>query len=266
MTVTGTRLRPRRRWVWVLVALATAAAFVVPFRLRFVTPAGMQHATQVPVSYLRAIRNLEVTANGGVTVMIRAGQPGRVTVGGVMSWTLRKPTVSQAWQGGTFLLGATCPKLNPFGTCGASIVIGVPAGTAVQVQAGAGSVTVAGLTGPLHLSATSGLLTARNISGPVWASVTSGSLVARTGVSSQRFDAFASTGYLAIDFSSRPRSVAVGLGSGSASITVPPGSRYRIVSSGPLYVTPGLSDSRSDLVLTATVGAGVARVGYPGGR
>lgn len=268
MTIAGTAPRPRRRWIWVLVAVATVSAFVAPFRLKIDVPKTSTHALDPAAKYQRDISSLQVQADYGVMVTIRAGRPGHVTVSGSLSWTLRKPTVTQVWRGGRFLVGATCPKVNPFGSCEASIVIGIPAGTAVQAQAGEGSVSVIGLTGPLHLSATSGLVTVRNISGPAWISVTSGGVVARTGVRSQQFDAVTSTGQLIIDFSSRPRSVAIAIGAGSAVITVPPRARYRIVSSrgaGALYVAPGLRDARSDLVLTATIGTGAARIGYPPG-
>ena len=269
MTGAGTGGRPRRRWVWALVALATVTVFAVPFRLRFIAPKhGMQHAVDPRVNYRRGISDLQVQANGGTVVTIRAGLPDQVTVSGFLSWALGKPTITQSWHGGTLHVGATCPKFDPFGGCQVMLVVSVPAGTAVQAQAGAGSMTVTGLSGPVHLTGTSGILVARDDSGPVWATVTSGSVVARSGLTSQHFYASATSGQIALAFSAGPRTVSVGLGSGSADITVPAGSRYRIVrslGSGLLNVAPGLSDAGSDLVLTATVGSGVARIGYPAG-
>ncbi len=258
--------RPRRRWVWVLVTLATAAAFVVPFRLSLTVPTGnLRHVVDGPVSYRRKVSALQVQANGGAAVTIRAGRPGRVTVSSSLSWAVTKPTVTLTWQASTLWVGATCPKLAPFGVCQASIVIVVPAATPVQAQSGAGVVTVAGLTGPLHLSGTSGLLTARDVSGPVWASVTSGSLLAGSGLTSQHIVASATTGLIALDFTARPRSVAVSVGSGSARIALPAGSRYRIaisVGAGSVYVAPGLTDAGSASVLTARIGTGAANIGY----
>lgn len=268
MTSAGTLPRPRRRWVWVLVALATAAAFAVPFRLQLVPKGGLQHGVDSPVVYRRDISDLQVLASGGTAVAIRAGRPGQVTVSTSLSWGFRKPAVSQVWHGGTFWLGATCPEPDPFGRCQVSTVISVPAGTAVRAQAGAGTVTVADLSGPLHLSATSGLLMARDVSGPVWATVTSGTVLARSNLTSPHFYVSATSGHIALAFAGPPRTVAVGLGAGSAEITVPVGSRYRIVrslGSGVLAVAPGLSDVGSDLVLMATVGSGAATIGYPAG-
>jgi hypothetical protein len=252
----------------VLVALATAAVFAVPFRLRYVPSVNRHHALDPPVSYRRDISSLQVQTNRGAVVTIVAGRPGQVTVSSSASWTVGKPVLTEAWRDGNFRFAATCPKLDPFGDCSASVVIEVPAGTAVHAQAGAGSVTVTGMTGPLHMSATSGLLTVRNVSGPVWASVTSGSLIGPSVLTSQRFVASATTGQIMLDFGVPPQSMAVSVGDGSAVITLPTGSRYRIASSpgpGALDIAPGLSDPRSGLVLAATIGAGAVSIGYPPG-
>jgi hypothetical protein len=209
-----------------------------------------------------------VRTNGGVAVAIRAGRPGEVAVTSSLSWAVRKPTVSQIWLGGSLRVGVACPKLDPFGGCQASIVISIPAGTPVQAQAGAGTVTVDGLSGPLHLSATSGVVVARNVSGPVWATVTSGSVVAHTGLASDQLSASASSGLVALAFTARPERLTIGVGSGSARITVPAGTRYHIVSSagsGLVSLAPGLSDSGSGQFIAVSVGAGQATIGYPAG-
>jgi hypothetical protein len=110
------------------------------------------------------------------------------------------------------------------------------------------------------------MLTAANISGPVWASVTSGSMVANSGLTSQRFSASATSGQITLGFRAPPHVLAAALGAGDAEITLPAGSRYRIVSSsgaGALSVAPGLSDARSGSVLTVTIRTGAASIGYP---
>lgn len=266
--MTSPGMRPRRRWVWVLVALATAATFAVPFRLQIVTKGGSHHEADTPVVYRRGISDLQVQATTGTAVAIRAGRPGQVTVASSMSWAFHRPTVSHGWHGRSFWLATTCSRPYFFGGCQASIVISVPAGTAVQAQAGAGTVTVAGLTGPLHLSATSGLLMVRDVSGPVWTTVTSGVVDAHTGLTSSQFSASASSGDLTLAFASRPQRLAIAVGAGSAGITLPPGSRYHIVrsgSAGPVYTAPGLSDAQSGQVIAVSVGTGEATIGYPAG-
>ena len=211
MTIPGLP-RQRRRWVWVLVAVATATVFATGFRLQLVPKGGNHPAAGSPVVYRRDISGLQVQADGGATVAIRVGGPGQVTVSTALSWTFVKPTINQAWHGGNLWVGATCPKADPFGGCQASIVIVVPAGTPVQAQAGAGTVTVTGLSGPLHLSATSGQLMTSDVSGPVWATVTSGSVIARAGLTSQHFSASAATGQLTLAFTAPPLNLAIGVG------------------------------------------------------
>jgi hypothetical protein len=74
------------------------------------------------------------------------------------------------------------------------------------------------------------------------------------------------SGLIDLIFTARPRTTAVVVGSGSASITVPNGSRYRVLDTSPgalLYLAPGLSDPRSSLLLSAVVGTGEARISYP---
>jgi hypothetical protein len=267
MNDAGSLQRPRRRWVWVLVALVTATVLGVPFaRGQAIPKVDDHHAFVAPVSYLRDVAALRVQADEGTVVTIRAGRPGQVTESSVSSWAFRKPAIRQTWQGGSFVVSVTCPKPMPLGQCQANVIIAIPAGTAVQAQAGGGTVTVSGLTGPLHLAATSGLLIARDVSGPFWATVTSGSMDARTGLTSSHFSASAVTGLLTLAFATRPQRLTIGVGTGSAVITVPSGSQYHIVSShgpGAVSVAPGLSDARSGQVIAVRVGDGAATIGYP---
>lgn len=249
-----------------LVALATATAVAVPVTLLVAVKAGIQHQSGPLLRYRRAITDLQVLANSAGTITIQAGQPGQVTLRSTLSWLVRKPAITQSWQGGILRIAATCPKFDPFEDCQASVTISVPAGTAVQGQAGPGSLTVIGLRGSLHLAATSGSLLVRNVSGPVWATAQSGSVMARSGLRSPILRAAVTTGLIDLSFSTRPRSVAIVVGSGSATVTVPTGSRYRVLGSGGpgiRYLAPGLSDPASGLLLTVVVGTGEARIGYP---
>jgi hypothetical protein len=258
------RPRPRRRWIWVLVALATTACFVVPVTFRVALKSGLQHAYLPVVTYRQPITELDVQTDAGGSIMIKAGRAGQVSVDTTLSWLVRRPDVSRTWRRGVLDVAATCPKFNPFEDCGANITIGVPPGTAVRAAAGAGSVVVKGLTGPLHLSATAGQVLARQVSGPLWATATSGSVVAGQDVTSSRVYATVTTGQIALHLRNRPQELALAVGAGSASIALPPGSRYRIDSSvgGTLSVAPGLNDSRSDAVITISVATGAARIGY----
>jgi hypothetical protein len=60
----------------------------------------------------------------------------------------------------------------------------------------------------------------------------------------------------------------IAIGSGSATITVPAGTRLRVLGdagSGLLKVAPGVADNSAPDTLTATIGTGRFVVGYPAG-
>ena len=143
--------RPRRRWIWVIVALLTALVFVPPFALRIGLKIDIQHqSAPVPVA-ARPVTALQVDAPAG-SVIISPGTGRRVTMSATAAWLVRRPVVTQAWDGSTLRVTAACPRLNPFEDCQEGLVIHVPAGLTVRVSVGSGSVSAVGLTGPLHLT------------------------------------------------------------------------------------------------------------------
>jgi hypothetical protein len=259
------RPRPRRRWIWAIVALLTTLVLVPPFALRIGLKIDIQHQTApVPVA-ARPVTALQVDAPGG-SVSISAGPGAHVTMSSTAAWLVRKPVVTQAWHGDTLKVTAACPRLNPFEDCQEGLTIRVPSDVAVRVSVGSGSVAALGLTGPLHLTATSGAFTLTDVRGPVWAAVTSGSLTAE-GEGSSAVHATAGSGSLQLDFDTPPQLVALALGSGSAGVIVPPGTRYRVsVRAGPgaVNIQRGLRDSTSPQVIRASVGTGSLAVQYPG--
>jgi hypothetical protein len=256
--------RPRRRWVWVVVAVLTALVAVPPFALRIWLKADIQHETAaVPVA-ARPVTALRVDSPGA-DVDISQGPGRHITMSGTAAWLVRKPAVAQVWHGRTLQVSAVCPRLNPFQDCQEDLVVQVPAGITVQVDVGSGSVSARGLTGPLHLTATTGAIMLTDIRGPVWASVTSGSMTAQ-GLGSSQLHASARAGSLALNFASPPQLLALTVGSGSASVFVPPGTRYRVsvrARRGSVHVQPGLGGGNSAQVITATVGSGSLAIWYP---
>jgi hypothetical protein len=256
--------RPRRRWIWVSAAVLTALVAVPPFALRIWLKADIQHETvPVPVA-ARPVTALQVDSPGG-SVDISRGTGRRVTISSTAAWLVRKPVVVQAWHGRTLRVSAACPRLNPFEDCQESLVVQVPAGLTVQLDVGTGSVSAAGLTGPLHLTATTGAFMLTDVRGPVWASVTSGSMTAQ-GLLSARLHASARSGSLELGFDSPPQLLALTVGSGSASVTVPPGTRYRVSVRAPpdsVHLQPGLGGGTPAQVITAAVGTGSLEIWYP---
>jgi hypothetical protein len=201
-------------------------------------------------------------------VSISAGRPGQVTMQSTLSWLVRKPTVSRVWHGSTLVISARCPKQDPFEDCRVSLNIWVPADLPVRASVGAGSLAVARLSGPLHLAATSGGVVMTDISGPVWATATSGSISAPGGLDSRQVDAAVSSGRLNLIFDRQPARLVIAVGSGRGRASLPPGTHYRVIGNhgpGLLAVGPGVSEPRSPLVISATVGTGTIQIGYAPG-
>jgi hypothetical protein len=256
--------RPRRRWVWASVAVVTVVVLVVPVAFRIGLKGEIRHQGLPVTVFQRPVGELQVDAPGQSVTIVR-GRAGQVTLVTSMSWLLGRPTIGHVWHGRTLQISAGCPKFNVFEDCQASLLIQVPASVTVRVDIGSGSAAVAGLTGPVHLTASSGSVHLTDVSGPVWATVTSGTIIATSGLTSPQVDAAVRSGSLALGFAAAPAALALDVGSGSASVTVPPGPRYRLSgerASGVLQIGSGLTDSSSARIITATVGSGFLSIGY----
>jgi hypothetical protein len=264
-TVAAHPARPRRRWAWASLAVVTAVVLVVPVAFRIGLKGEIQHQV-VPVTlFQRSVDEVQVDAPGQSVTVIR-GRPGQVRVASTLSWLLGSPTVSQAWHGETLRVSASCPSVNLFEDCQVGLVIQVPADVTVRVAVGSGSAAVAGLTGPVHLTASSGSIHLTDISGPIWATATSGGIDATSGLTASNVTAAVGSGRLVLGFAKPPEALALDVGSGSARVTVPPGGRYRVSGergSGSLQVGAGLADNSAASVIAATVGSGLLSIGYP---
>jgi hypothetical protein len=258
------RARPRRRWIWVSVAVVTALVLVVPVAFRIGLKGEIRHQVVPLTLFQRPVSELQVNAPGQ-SVSILPGQAGQVTVVSTMSWLVGRPTIRHVWHGRALQISASCPKFNVFEDCQASLAIRVPASVTVQVAVGSGSATVAGLTGPLRLTASSGSISLTHVSGPIWAKATSGDINATSGLTSRRVSASITTGSFALGFAAPPLAIALQVGSGSATVTLPPGTRYQVSGqrgSGTLQVGPGLRDNGSARVIAAVVGSGALALLY----
>lgn len=255
--------RPRRRWIWIMVAVATTVVVVAPVGLRLWLKAA-HHNQSLPVQvYRQQLTQLRVVApSGGVTLV--PSKLASVTVTGSLSWDFTRPSVKQAVRGRTLLVTGGCLDPGPFEDCQVGLTIQVPAHLDVEVLAGAGSISVRGLTGQLHLAVTSGSITLTRVSGPVSADAGSGS-VSGSGVTSPVLDAVIGSGSLSLSFKAAPRDLNLAIGSGSASVTIPRGARLRTMTNsggGTMNIAPGVADPSAAGMLTATLGTGVLSVGY----
>ena len=256
---------PRRRWIWILVAMLTATVIVVPVAFRLWLKAVHQNQPLPTAVYKDSVTSLRVVAPAG-EVLLEPGSSAQVTVGGEMSWVFGKPSVDvhQTVRGNTMRITAGCPRPNVFEDCAVRLIIHVPVAMAVNVAAGPGSIRVLGLAGPLHLAVTSGSISMTDVSGPVWASAGSGS-VTGAGLRPRTLETVVGAGSLRLGLSAPPQDMTVAIGSGSAMITVPGGTRMRVLGdagSGILRLPPGLADAGATATLNPTIGTGQIEVSY----
>jgi hypothetical protein len=255
--------RPRRRWIWVLVALATVAVTVLPVGFRLALKIAIHHQYGPAVTYRQPVSALEVDSPGA-EIVVRAGHVRHVTVATSRQWLVARPSVQSVYQAGQLRLSGGCQSPNPFEDCQVSLVITVPAGLSVQVQAGDGSIVASGLAGFAQLTVTGGSIAARNLAGPVWLTAGAGSISA-TDLRSADVAATVSAGSLSLVASAAPRHLAVSVGAGSGRVLLPAGTRYRVGAHGgpgTLRISTSLWDSGSLNQLSAEVGTGTLMVGY----
>jgi Putative adhesin len=256
--------RPRRRGVWIAVAVVTALTVIVPTGLRIWGRLLRQTESVPAVSYGHAITALQVEAGRG-SVTIGTGPPGQVAVGRTLRWTLSRPHVVQSWHGDTLVLKAVCGgREDLFAGCDVDLNVRVPAAVTVRATVSSGTITAQGLTGAVHLQARSGTVNVERTRGPVWARANSGAING-TDLSSPQVDVGTSSGAVGLGFADAPQQVKATARSGSVTVALPRGFRYRVhgtSSSGDVRVDEGLRDDGSSRRIDVATSSGAVRVRY----
>lgn len=156
------------------------------------------------------------TVPGPVSAVVIRGGSGSIDVTGSTRSTVRvsqqvsysktPPNATHSLHGGTLTLSYSCPVEL---VCSVSYDIQVPRGVAVTVSAGAGSITLTSLTGPVSARASAGLITATDLRSAT-ASFTS------------------NAGAVLASFLAAPRSLTANTNVGPITLTVPGSAAYRI--------------------------------------
>ncbi|MGI5233250.1 DUF4097 family beta strand repeat-containing protein [Actinoallomurus sp. CA-142502] len=258
--------RPRRRGVWIAVAAVTAFTVIVPVGEKFWGRLLRQTERLPAVSYGHAISALEIEAGSG-SVTVGAGPPGRVTVGRTLRWTMGRPNVGLSWKGDTLVLKTDCGGreiLFSGSGCDVDLDVRVPAGVTVRATVSSGTITAQGLTGAVRLQAHSGTVNVERTRGPVWARANSGAING-TDLSSPQVDVGTTSGVVGLGFADAPQQVKATARSGSVTVALPRGFRYRVhgtSSSGDVRVDEGLRDDGSSRRIDVATSSGAARVRY----
>jgi Putative adhesin len=261
-----------RSWGWQLIAaaltvLAVIAAGVTAWlwlrptaHLTALTRSGVQTARYRRVTRAVPARLVLRVDSGGLS--IRSGPAGRVTEQRQLTWSTRRPVVTESLAGGTLTITSRCPAGQR--TCGAQLELTVPSGVAVQAELAAGNVAVSGLRGQVSVTASSGAIRLTSLAGPVRANSDSGDIVGEALTSGQ-VQARDDAGDISLAFAAVPGAVSATSDAGEVSIEVPrrPGG-YRVRASttaGDRSVSVQ-QDPRSAHAITVASDAGDVAVAY----
>jgi Putative adhesin len=188
-----------------------------------------------------AITRLVVDDSAGHVEITVGDGPVRVTE--TMRYGRQRPTTTHTNVGGTVhLTAASCWAIFDRG-CEVDYTVRVPARTAVQIQANAGSVRVTGLTGDLRVTADAGVVRA-------------------TELGSAHTTVQADAGQVSLRYRAVPSTVDAHTDAGSVEIWVPGGTPYAVEASTDAGErTIGVpTDSASPHRITAHAGAGSVRI------
>jgi hypothetical protein len=148
-----------------------------------------------------------VVIDGGSGSIDVTGSPvSTVSVSQQATYSGKPPTAAHVLRGTTLTLSYACPTEL---VCGVSYTVSVPAGVAVSVATGAGSVTLTSLAGTVTARADAGLITAVDL---------------RSAVASFKSNA----GGVVATFSVAPRSLTATTNVGPITLTVPGSVGYRL--------------------------------------
>jgi hypothetical protein len=173
------------------------------------------------VNYTVPVRSGHVTVSLGdaAAVSVREDAPATSTtarVSGVVDYSLVRPALKPDHS------GINCPSglAGWFANCGLGVTVDAPAGAALDLATGGGSLTVARAASSLTLDSGGGPVEADNLSGPASIS-TEGGGISASAVTSARVIADSGGGPVTLEFTTVPRYVRVTASGGSVSIIVP---------------------------------------------
>jgi hypothetical protein len=143
---------------------------------------------------------------GSGSVDVTAARRSTVAVSQQASYSTKPPVPRHTLSGTTLTLSYTCGVEL---TCGISYTVQVPEGVAVRVSAGAGAITLTGLSGSISAQTSAGLITAVDL---------------RAASASLKSDA----GGIIATYSAPPRSLAATTNLGAITVTVPGSVAYKV--------------------------------------
>lgn len=244
------------RTLWLsLGVVTTSLALLIGTTLTWWAMARAEEPTELKeraIPYTGAHLRVEA-AQGDVSVSVRPGEAGKVTLERQLKWSADRPTVTERWDGTTLRLSVSCPDADQPGgpVCLASYTLSVPPESGLEVRTSSGLIRADGIHGPLRLSTLSGDIDVSNTPAPLWARATSGDIIAsrlRGGAT----DAEVGTGNVRLEFTKAPGSVgAVVRATGDVRIALPGGDAYNVAAQGETQAVTVRRDPGSFRTVTA---------------
>ena len=200
--------------------------------------------------------------NGDVTVLPSVDD--KVRVNGQSRGTLHSPAPEISVEGSHVKVSANCPVWG-FGECDSTVVVHVPAGTAVHVDSGSGDIVAEGVSGGVDLETASGDVSVDGVSGDVSLESASGDIVSR-GLRADLAKAKTASGDVDLRFAAPPKAAEAVSSSGDVRILVPPGTEaYSVaVDSDSGKTDIGVNDDGRDRFLRGESNSGDVVVDYGG--
>ena len=259
----------------------TALVFGVPVCLAMVAATGLSLAATVgtanfPVHYAfpATARQIAVSTDGGQLTLAQAAIH-QATLTGTAEYSLIRPKPVPTFNGGVASYDYQCR--SPFGSCGLTATVTIPAGTTASMSTGGGNAEVTGTTGDVTLNTGGGELTAQNISGTVTLTTGGGNItvgnasgpltlgtdggdVQGNAIRSHDVTASSGGGNITIYFTAVPGDVSVSTAGGDITIVVPNDSAqfYHVIANtaGGNVSDTVRHNKTSPNVITATSGGG----------
>ncbi|MET9962702.1 hypothetical protein ABZ128_27150 [Streptomyces sp. NPDC006326] len=263
----GGGARPAHRTAWIVVAVLSALFVLAPAAAQVWAYHATRSSTLSGDTGTRPVSALEIDA-GSADVRVTPRSDAQVAYRADARWSVAAPVIEESWLGDTLKLKPRCPGVAAvleagFG-CSVDLGVTVPAGVAVKVRAGSGTVDISGLGGAVDAEVGAGRLRLSALRGPLRASVGAGSLEA-SALTSAQADIRAGAGSAVARFLAPPERVTARAGSGRLELTVPTATRFRVTAragAGRCEVARGMHDPAAAGELDIAADSGRAEAGY----
>lgn len=164
---------------------------------------------------------------GDVSLHIQAGEAGEVVIERFVTWSQRKPTVSEDWNGRHLRLGASCPQerevLADAPVCHVGFQVFVPPETDLVAGTTGGALAIERVLGDVRATSQSGPVTVRDVPGTLWVRSGTGE-VRGEDLRAGRTDVEVGSGSVSLSYAKAPAEVrAVARASGDIDLRLPKG-------------------------------------------